>query len=144
MVTTPNNSAAGQYKTVDTETGVSGASPHRLIQMLLDGALGKIAMAKGAMQRGEIQEKGNHITSTAAIIVGLRDSLDMDAGGELARNLDDLYDYMVRRLMDAHLNNDLAGLDEVASLVQEIKRGWDAIPQEAINGGQVVPSATGV
>lgn len=143
MVNNGNNLAASQYRAVDTETGVDAATPHRLIQMLLDGALDKIAMAKGAMQRGEIQQKGDFITSASSIVLGLQGSLDMDAGGELAINLDSLYDYMVRRLMESHLNNDLAGLDEVASLLREIKRGWDAIPQEAINGGQMVPSAAG-
>lgn len=143
MTSNGNNLAANQYRTVDTETGVDAATPHRLIQMLLDGALGKIAMAKGAMQRADIQQKGNCITSASSIILGLQGSLDMEAGGELAGNLDRLYDYMVRRLMESHLNNDLAGLDEVASLLREIKLGWDAIPQEAISGGQLVPSEAG-
>ena len=143
MKNTGEQDAAGQYAAVGTQTGVTEATPHRLIQMLLDGALGKIAMAKGAMQRKEITEKGNHITSASSIIVGLRDSLDLEAGGELAANLDNLYDYMVRRLMEAHGNNDLAALDEITSLLQEIKRGWDAIPEEAINGGQTVQSTAG-
>jgi len=143
MKNTGDQDAADQYAAVGTQTGVTEATPHRLIQMLLDGALGKIAMAKGAMQRKEIAEKGNHITSASSIIIGLRDSLDLDAGGELASNLDNLYDYMVRRLMEAHGNNDLAALDEVTSLLQEIKRGWDAIPAEAISSGQTLSSAAG-
>jgi flagellar protein FliS len=133
----------GQYKTVGTQTGVTEASPHRLIQMLLDGALDKIARAKGAMQRGQIEEKGSNITSAGSIVLGLRSSLDMDAGGELAVNLDSLYDYMFRRLMDAHINNEEAALDEVASLLREIKQGWDAIPQETISGGEMVKSMVG-
>lgn len=134
---------AGQYKAVDTQTGVTEASPHRLIQMLLDGALDKIARAKGAMQRNQIEEKGNSITSAGSIVLGLRSSLDMDAGGELAVNLDNLYEYMFRRLMDAHLNNEEAALDEVTSLLREIKQGWDAIPQETISGGEMVKSMAG-
>ncbi|MEZ5542637.1 MAG: flagellar export chaperone FliS [Pseudomonadota bacterium] len=133
----------GQYQAVGTQTGVTEASPHRLIQMLLDGALDKIARAKGAMQRNQIEDKGRNITSAGSIVLGLRSSLDMDAGGELAANLDSLYDYMFRRLMDAHLNNELAALDEVASLLREIKQGWDAIPQEAIGGGEMVKSMAG-
>jgi flagellar protein FliS len=140
MTTTTKQNAAGQYAAVNTQTGVAAATPHRLIQMLLDGAIGKIAMARGAMQRGDIQRKGNHISSASSIILGLRDSLDMEAGGEIARNLDDLYDYMARRLIQAHAANDPGLLDEVASLLHEIKRGWNAIPPEAINGGPMVSS----
>ena len=143
MKNNANNLAANQYKTVDTVTGVDAATPHRLIHMVLDGALEQIAMAKGAMQRGEIKPKGYYITSACSIVLGLQGSLDMDAGGELASNLDNLYEYMVRRLMEAHLHNDQAGLDEVVSLLREIKLGWDAIPRETINGGQMVPSAAG-
>jgi flagellar protein FliS len=135
--------AAGEYASVGTQTGVTEASPHRLIQMLLDGALDKIARARGAMQRNEYKEKGNHITSAGSIVLGLRSSLDLEAGGELAANLDNLYEYMFRRLMDAHAENDEAALDEVSSLVREIKRGWDALPQETTGGGDVVKSMVG-
>jgi flagellar protein FliS len=143
MKNTGEKGAAGEYAAVGTQTGVTEATPHRLIQMLLDGALDKIARAKGAMQRKEIEEKGNHINSANSIILGLRDSLDMEAGGEMAANLGNLYDYMVRRLMEGHLANDIAALDEIASLLREIKLGWDAIPDEAINGGEVVKSMVG-
>ncbi|MGB5261645.1 MAG: flagellar export chaperone FliS [Gammaproteobacteria bacterium] len=135
--------AAGEYASVGTQTGVSEASPHRLIQMLLDGALDKIARARGAMQRNEYKEKGNHITSAGSIVLGLRSSLDLEAGGELAANLDNLYEYMFRRLMEAHAENDEAALDEVTSLLREIKSGWDALPQETTGGGDVVKSMVG-
>lgn len=143
MKNTGHKGAAGEYTAVGTQTGVTEATPHRLIQMLLDGALDKLAMAKGAMQRKEIAEKGNCITSASSIILGLHDSLDMEAGGEMAANLGNLYDYMIRRLMEGHATNDIAALDEVASLLREIKRGWDAIPDEAINGGEMVKSVVG-
>jgi len=143
MNNTAKRGGAGEYAAVGTQTGVTEATPHRLIQMLLDGALDKIARAKGAMQRNEIAEKGNHITSASSIVHGLRDSLDMDAGGEMAANLANLYDYMVRRLVEGHVANDIAALDEVTSLLREIKRGWDAIPNEAISGGEMVKSMVG-
>jgi len=133
----------GQYTAVGTHTGITEASPHRLIQMLLDGALDKISRAKGAMQRKQIEEKGAAISSAGSIVLGLRSSLDMEAGGELAANLDNLYDYMFRRLMDAHLNNEVVALDEVASLLHEVKQGWDAIPKEAISGGEMVKTMVG-
>lgn len=143
MKKAPDSNAVSQYKTVDTHTGIMEASPHRLIRMLLDGAVGKVAMAKGALQRKEYQEKGNHITSAASIIVGLRESLDLEAGGDLAGNLAGLYGYMIRRLMEGHAENDMAALDEVASLLHEIKRGWEAIPEDAINGGDMAQPMVG-
>ncbi len=121
------DSALKQYKKVGTETDVMTASPHRLIQMLLEGALEKINLAKGYMQRGQIPLKGSHISWAISIIDGLRMSLDKDQGGEIAENLDALYDYMGRRLAEANLKNDTAMLDEVVGLLLEIKAGWDAI-----------------
>jgi len=143
MKNSAQQGAAGEYASVGTQTGVSEASPHRLIVMLLDGALDKIARARGAMQRREYEEKGKHITSASSIVVGLRSSLDLEAGGELAANLDSLYEYMFRRLMDAHIGNDEAALDEVTSLLREIKSGWDALPQETTGGDNVAASVAG-
>lgn len=121
------DSALQQYKKVGVQTGVEAASPHRLIQMLLEGALEKINLAKGYMQRNEIALKGSHISWAISIIDGLRMSLDREAGGEIAENLDALYDYMGRRLAEANLHNDVSMLDEVIGLLLEIKMGWDAI-----------------
>ena len=126
----PNkDSMLNQYRQVGTQSGVASASPHRLIQMLMEGALEKINLAKGYMQRGEIALKGSHISWAISIIDGLRMSLDIEAGGEIAQNLDDLYDYMGRRLVEANLDNDEAMLDEVAGLLLEIKSAWDTVPE---------------
>jgi len=125
---------AQQYKKVGAQSGVASASPHRLIQMLLEGALEKINLAKGYMQRGEIALKGNHISWAISIIDGLRMSLDREVGGEIADNLDALYDYMGRRLAEANMTNDPALLEEVSGLLLEIKSAWDEIPQELRNG----------
>lgn len=122
--------AMGQYKQVGTQVGADSADPHQLIVMLFDGALERIAIAKGAIERGDIEEKGQKIGRAIAIIDGLRASLDKDVGGEIAENLDSLYDYMQRRLFDANLRSDIAALDEVADLIKEIKSAWMAIPIE--------------
>jgi len=122
--------AVNQYRKVGVQGGVAGATPHRLIQMLLEGALEKIAFAKGFMERGDIPEKGRHIGWAISIVDGLRASLDMEAGGEISANLSALYDYMNRRLVEANLKNDPALLDEVAGLLGEIKGAWDAVPEE--------------
>ena len=126
----PNARAVQQYGNVDTETQVLSASSHQLIQMLLEGALGKIAVAKGAMQRGDLQLKGSQIGWASSIIVGLRSSLDMEAGGEIAANLSELYNYMCRRLLEANRANDVAVLDEVASLLMTVKGAWETIPAD--------------
>jgi len=123
--------AMDQYSRNAVQTGVESANPHRLIQMLMEGALGKIAAAKGNMERGEIQAKGDQIGSAISILEGLKSSLDKEKGGEIAQNLEDLYLYMERRLIEAHTANDTAILDEVADLLRHIKEAWDAIGDHA-------------
>jgi len=118
-----------QYSQVNSYTGVTDADPHQLIQMLLDGAMKKIALAKGIIDRGEVAHKGELIGQAISIIDGLRASLNLDAG-ELAANLDDLYEYMGRRLLQANLKNDSGILDEVSSLLREIKTAWESISLE--------------
>ena len=121
--------AVKEYSQVGVSTGIEQASPHRLIQMLMDGAIEKVAMAKGFMERQEISKKGGHISWAISIIEGLRASLDKNAGGEIADNLDDLYDYMIRRLVRSNSENNPDLLDEVVSLLRSVKAAWDDIPK---------------
>jgi flagellar protein FliS len=123
--------AMDQYSQNAVQARIESASPHRLIQMLLEGALGKIAAAKGYMERGEIQPKGAQIGSAISILEGLKASLDMEKGGEIAQNLDDLYIYMERRLIEANSINDTSLLDEVSDLLKQIKEAWEAIADQA-------------
>ncbi len=132
-----NLKGASHYKQVGSHTGVESATPHRLIQMLIEGALEKINLAKGYMQRGEISLKGTHVSWAISIIDGLRMSLDKEAGGEIAENLDALYDYMGRRLVEANLYNNTDILNEVSGLLLEIKSAWDAIPEILRRQGSV-------
>jgi len=126
-------SAMKQYQQVSVHSGIMDASPHRLVQMLMEGALEKIALAKGNMANNEIANKGENISKAIAIIGGLQASLDYDSGGELAENLSNLYDYMANRLVVANLLNDESILDEVSGLMVDIKTGWDGIPDEFKN-----------
>lgn len=103
------------------------ASPHKLIEICLAGALERIAIAKGAMQHGDLGEKARRIAAAAAIVEHLKVSLDLRAGGDLARNLDQLYDYIIRRLTQANAANEVEGLDEVTGLLGQIKSGWDGL-----------------
>ena len=122
------SAAIKAYAKVGIESDVLGASPHRLISLLFEGALSEIARAKKGILRNEISVKGGAISRAISIIgEGLNASLDKKAGGELAQNLSALYDYMALRLVNANLTNDLAILDEVARLLTELKTGWDGI-----------------
>ncbi len=119
--------AATVYQDINTRSTVAEASPHRLIQMLMERALARIAAACGHMERAEVAQKGAHISGALAIIDGLQSALNLDAGGEIAANLGALYDYMGRRLVEGNARDDIAALKEVAGLLREIKEAWDAI-----------------
>lgn len=119
--------AMQQYQTVNNQAQAAAADPHRLIQMLMEGGLTRLAQARGAMERGQTALKGELIGKAIGIVGGLRQGLDLENGGEIARNLDNLYDYMARRLMEANVQNDVAILEEISSLLREVKDGWDAI-----------------
>ena len=121
----------GHYNQVSNYSGITDANPHRLVQMLLEGALSKLAIVKGMISRGQVAKKGETIGQAMAIVGGLRSSLDLSAGGELAANLDGIYEYIERRLLTANLQNDVDMIVEVSSLLREIKEGWDAIPAES-------------
>ena len=122
------NSAITAYSNTGMETGVFSADPHKLILLLFEGASLTISAALGHMSRNEVAQKGRSISHAIAIInKGLQASLDLKAGGEIAQNLFDLYDYMTRRLLHANLNNDAAALEEVLKLIGELKGAWEAI-----------------
>jgi flagellar protein FliS len=121
-------SAINAYAKVGIESGVTSADPHKLISMLFEGALLAIANAKNGMVRKDIPAKGAAISKAIAIIgEGLHASLDKEVGGELAQGLSSLYDYMVFRLIEANLKNDLEILDEVSRHLADLKSAWDSI-----------------
>lgn len=124
-------SAAQRYSNVKVQSSVEDASPHRLIQMLFEGALERIAQAKGAMLQKQIARKGELIGKAVAIVGGLQGSLNDSEGGRLASNLDSLYDYVIRRLIQANHENKAEYLDECGRLLGEIKTAWDAIGPDA-------------
>jgi flagellar secretion chaperone FliS len=119
--------AARHYADVHTNSGIEQQSPHRLIQMLMEGFLARINSAKGAMEHKDFEAKSRYISQAIGIVSGLNDALDMEAGGELALNLRGLYDYMGARLITASAQNSQEILNELAGLMREIKEAWDAI-----------------
>lgn len=121
-------SGANAYSNVGVETGVAAASPHKLIVMLFEGAMVAIVSATQHMQSGDIAAKGAAISKAISIIDnGLRASLDKQVGGEIALNLDALYEYMSNRLLIANLQNEPAILDEVYQLLKGLKDSWQAM-----------------
>jgi flagellar protein FliS len=138
-----NKNGLARYAQVAGGAEVAYASPHRLVQMLMEAALDKIAIATGQASRRDFEAKGKSITWAVSIINGLRGSLNLEEGGDIARNLDDLYDYMVRRLLDANAASDPLILEEVAGLLGEVKAGWDAIPPD-LHHGPVVRQAAAI
>lgn len=121
------------YQSAAAHGGVAASDPHRLIVMLLDGALERVATARGCMQRNETSEKARLINRAVSIVGELRNSLDLRNGGQIAANLAELYDYMCRRLLLATTENKVEMLDEVSSLLHEIRSAWIAIAPEGRN-----------
>lgn len=123
--------ALKQYQQMGAHGGVMDASPHKLIQMLLDGALSRILSAKSSLKQQDVAKKGEQIGSAISIIEGLRASLDFNQGGDISKNLDALYEYINHILLQANIKNDAALLDEAGKLLSQIKMGWDAIDPNA-------------
>lgn len=122
------NAAIKAYSNVAIESKTHSSDPHKLILMLYQGALLSIASAKNQMMRNEIAAKGKSISQAIAIInEGLKASLDMKVGAPLVQNLSDLYDYMCQRLLTANIKNDPAILDEVSTLLIDLRGAWEAI-----------------
>ncbi|KDP86746.1 flagellar biosynthesis protein FliS [Cupriavidus sp. SK-3] len=122
--------AINAYAQVGVQTGAMSASPHGLIVMLFDGARAAIARSRFHMDAGDIPGKGNAISKAIDIIDnGLRAALDHNAGGEIAADLEALYDYMSRRLMLANLRSDAGLLAEVDGLLESLASAWAQIAE---------------
>jgi flagellar protein FliS len=113
------------------------ATPFRLVQMLMNGALDGMANARGSILRKEHEARNNEINWIISVIDALRGALDFKQGGEIATNLDMLYDYMIRRLYAANVEQSVEALDEVTSLLKEIKGAWDAMPAAIQNAPNI-------
>ena len=119
--------AMEQYRQVGVRSDIPDASPYRLVQMLMQGALDKLAAAKGCMARGDIAGKGSNISGVISIVDGLRASLDKDTGGQIALNLENLYLHIIQQLLQANIDNDAVIIDKVYRLIAQIKSAWDDI-----------------
>lgn len=120
-----------QYRRVNTYGAVESREPHTLVSMLYDGFAEAITNARGALERGDVAGKGTAVMRGIDILDSLRTSLDLERGGEVARNLERLYHYMAERLTQANLSNELGALDEVGALNDTLRDAWASIPDAA-------------
>lgn len=128
MFTSVGFRSASAYKRVGIETSVDIADPHKLVAMLFDGLHQALGAGKAAMQRGDIAAKCKSINHAVRILdEGLKAPLNLEEGGELAANLDALYGYCIQRLTIANIKNDVAVLDEVSALIEQVASGWKQI-----------------
>jgi flagellar protein FliS len=133
MYNSNHSSSINHYQNihVSTGSGMVDADPHKLVQLLYQGLLDKMAKAKGHIARGEIEARNNTLKRCMDIVDYLRMILDHDASTTLSANLESLYNYMEERLFQANQTNDVACVDEVARLIITLKSGWDNIPDVA-------------
>lgn len=145
MLNAFNPRAASAYRRIDVETSMHTMDQHQLVSLLLDGVLNAVATARGALARNDVLLKCASIGKAVRIIEeGLLTALDTDNGGEIATNLQAVYDYALRLLLEANVKNDDAMLVQVAHLMEPIAEGWKAIKQqpEAANHASMAHTPT--
>jgi flagellar protein FliS len=123
-------SSLQSYRKVSLDSEISVASPHRIIQMMFAGGLERLAQSRYSIEHSDLANKGLFIGKAIGIINGLNNSLNMDEGGEIAGNLSQLYDFIIMKVTEANLNNDVKAIDDAVSVLRTLKEGWDAIPQD--------------
>lgn len=119
---------AGAYHAVGVETGLTDATPHKLIQMLFDGYMEALRQARGYMAEAQIEQKSRALSKAARIVdEGLKAALNLKEGGRLAQDLHDLYAYLSLRLTLANVRNDLGIVTECENLMEPLREAWLAI-----------------
>ncbi|MCE0494517.1 flagellar export chaperone FliS [Vibrio salinus] len=121
------------YKKVSVDSQLSSASPHKVVQMLMSGAIERLIQGKAAMIQGNIPVKGERLGKALDIIISLRSCLSMEDGGDIAKNLDQLYEFMITQVTTANHDNVPEPIDDVIEIIREIKSAWDQIPAEYHN-----------
>ena len=139
MFTSVSSRAASAYQRVSVETAVSEASPHQLVNLLLEGLLSNIGSARVALKRGDLVTKGIQIGKAVRILdEGLKPALDLAKGGDIAANLNGLYGYCSLRLTEANLRNDDAALGDVIRVIEPVADGWKQISEQVATGNAPV------
>lgn len=124
----PMRGSMKAYKSVALDSQKTVATPYKVVQMLLAGALERLAKARTAIEKQEFAKRGELLSATLMIVAELRMALDHEAGGEISANLDNLYEFMMGEIVQANIHDDVDKLETVSRLLREIKESWDAIP----------------
>lgn len=134
--------SASAYQRINVETSMHTIDQHQLVSLLLDGVLSAVATARGALARGDVLTKCNSISKAVRILEeGLMTALDREGGGQVAANLEAVYDYALRRLVEANAGNDDAKMQEVASLIEPIAQAWKEMKKNNEAANDVAQSA---
>ena len=120
--------ALAQYGQIKNDAQTTYASPHQLMLMLFDGAIEAMSMTVGAIQNKNFELRSKQNTRSITIINGMRDCLDMEAGGDLANNLYSLYQYMAQELFKASFKNDADTIQNIQAMLKDIRESWEKIP----------------
>ncbi|WP_371192677.1 flagellar export chaperone FliS [Glaciecola sp. SC05] len=123
--------AINAYKKGTLKQDIINADPHKLTLMLMQGALDKLAYAKGCIERNDLKGRAEHVSKATAIFINLRDTLDLEVGGEFSENLYSLYNYFIEKLSSLSSENGVDIISEVSELFHPIKTAWAQIPEEA-------------
>jgi len=123
--------AINAYKKGNLKQDIANADPHRLTLMLMQGALDRLAYAKGCISRGDLKGRSDNLSKATAIFLNLRDTLDMSVEGDFSDNMFNLYAYIIEKLTEINTENGIANIDEVIALFAPLKDAWAAIPEHA-------------
>ena len=124
------NKFAQQYATNYVETAVSEATPHKLVEMLYEGAIKHLNLTKIFIEQKNLEKKAVHANKALSIINALRDGVDLEKGKEVGGNLYDLYDYCYRQLFKGSSRNDVVVIGEVIEIMKELNDAWKQMPEE--------------
>ncbi|MFW8590243.1 flagellar export chaperone FliS [Glaciecola sp. 2405UD65-10] len=123
--------AINAYKKGSLKQDIANADPHRLTLMLMQGALDRLAYAKGCISRDDLKGRSDNLSKATAIFLNLRDTLDMNVEGDFSENMANLYNYIIEKLTSINTENGIEHIDEVTRLFMPLKDAWAAIPEQA-------------
>ena len=109
------------------QTNIITADPKRLVLICYEGAIHFLKTAKEEYLNREYEAKGKAIQNALAVLSELREALDFEKGGEIARNLDHLYSFMIRYILKADRERDLKVFDQVVAMLKELKSAWEEV-----------------
>tara|TARA_B100000700_G_scaffold329085_1_gene449225 strand:+ start:2104 stop:2538 length:435 start_codon:yes stop_codon:yes gene_type:complete len=126
-----NKKGLNAYKQVGIRDQLGTADPYQIIQMLMQGAIDRMVMARSAIDRKDLAAKSEHVSKATAIVKSLNESLHpVDGGEDVVNNLASLYDFIVEHLLEASRENSSQKIHDCQQIMTTIKEGWDSIPQD--------------